>query len=423
MKLGELLVHDGRLTEAQVDEAVARQARSGGRLGTIFVELGFIDADTVTVYLGIELGLSIATAATLDRAKRSAIRLLSPEQAARWRCIPIIIQDRQLIAALADPLDFQILDELSRTTGYRVIPRVAPELRIYHYLELFYGVPKPARYQKLGASTAAKTPASNLPAPLPGLPPKAEHPILAPTPAPEIRARAAEPEQAPATPPPVPKNREALELDAADLVEELDADDTAKADRAHGLTETQKMRAITREPPPAPVAPIDKDTALSRIADATRRGDIADAVVAHAASLFEAGTLFLVKNNFAFGWKGWGSGVDPNRVDVLLLPLDAPSMFQMALLNDGFFGPPFPSTLHGYLNRALRQPTASYAIAVPLTIARRPVNILYAQSAEQEAMDPDALSGLREVTDAATAGYIRLIAVSKTKTATPPGDG
>ncbi|HET6613164.1 MAG TPA: hypothetical protein VFG83_14295 [Kofleriaceae bacterium] len=418
MKLGEMLVHDGRLTEAHIGEAMARQARFGGRLGTNLVELGLVDADTVTVYLGLVLGLSIATAATLDRAKRSAIRLLSPEQAARWRCIPIIIQDRQLIAAFADPLDFQVLDELLRTTGYRVIPRVAPELRIYHYLELFYGVPRPARYQHLAEPSTAKKPASNLPAPLPGLPPKAENPIHAPTPPPAIRARATPP---PASPPAPPAHdpREALELDAADLVEELDADDTAQADPASDLSTTAKLRALSRPPTPAPVEPMTKGEALACIAAATRRGEIADAVVAHAANVFEAGVLLLVKNNFAFGWKGWGTGVDDSRVEVVLVPLEAPSMFQVALLNDGFFGPPFPSTLHGYLEKALRQPPAAYAAVIPLTIARRAVNLLYGHSTAQ-IIDDGAIDGLREVTAAATDGYIRLIAASKKTRAPAP---
>ena len=219
MKLGEMLVRDGRLSEENLQEAIKRQASDGGRLGTVLVEMGLLDIASLTVYLGLELGIPIATGATLERAKKTAVKLLSPQQALRYRCVPIVIQHRQLIAAIDDPHDLHALDELSQITSYRVIPRVAPEVRIYYYLERYYGVPRPARFVKLGDSPRGKTKSagdaeSNLPAPpLPGLPPESSHPIAAPTPVPVLRTDA-----------PVSTKLETLEVDAADLVEVLDAD-------------------------------------------------------------------------------------------------------------------------------------------------------------------------------------------------------
>jgi len=45
MKLGEMLVRDGRITEAHLAAALAAQARDGGRLGTVLVEHGFVDLE------------------------------------------------------------------------------------------------------------------------------------------------------------------------------------------------------------------------------------------------------------------------------------------------------------------------------------------------------------------------------------------
>ena len=99
MKLGEMLVRDGRLNEAQLRLALDQQGRDGGRIGTVIVELGFIELDALTVYLGLELGIPIATGAMLERAKRAAVRLLQPTQAFKHKCVPLVVQDRQLIAA------------------------------------------------------------------------------------------------------------------------------------------------------------------------------------------------------------------------------------------------------------------------------------------------------------------------------------
>src|SRR5919112_2458151 len=150
MKLGEMLVRDGRLTEAQLAAALGFQARDGGRLGTVLVEHGFVDLEALTVYLGLELGIPIATGAMLERAKRAAVRLLQPAHAFKHKCVPLVVQDRQLIAAVEDPHDFATLEALTSITGYRVLPRVAPEVRIYYYVERYYGVARPARFMKFG---------------------------------------------------------------------------------------------------------------------------------------------------------------------------------------------------------------------------------------------------------------------------------
>ena len=42
--------------------------------------------------------------------------------------MPIGIQGQTLILAIEDPLDMPTLDALHNMTGYRVLPRVAPEI-------------------------------------------------------------------------------------------------------------------------------------------------------------------------------------------------------------------------------------------------------------------------------------------------------
>ncbi|MFH0903071.1 MAG: hypothetical protein V2A73_20775, partial [Pseudomonadota bacterium] len=156
MKLGALLLRDGRVTRAQLDTVIAHQSRFGGRLGTVLIELRLIDPDTLTVYLGLELGIPIASRAALERAKRAAVRLLNTEIAERFLCLPLIVQDRELIVAMRDPHDLLALDELSAFTGHRVIPRVAPEAVLYYYLERYYGIPRPERFLALGSAVASR---------------------------------------------------------------------------------------------------------------------------------------------------------------------------------------------------------------------------------------------------------------------------
>jgi len=408
MRLGEMLIRDGRISESQLQQAIDQQQRVGGRIGSIMVEMGLVDVDTLTVYLGLELGIPIATGATLERAKRSAVRLLTPETAARFRCVPIIVQDRQLICAIDDPHDMVALDALTQSTGYRILPRVAPEARIYYYLERFYGVPRPPRFKVLGESARGNVkPPADLPAPpLPGLPPVTDSPVQAPTPAPALRAA-------------VPDGQEELELDAEDLLIELEEDDADVAETAPRAATGDLAAAADK--PPAPRAPeetfepIDARTAMSQIAEASQRTDVAHAVVAYAASVFDVSALCIIRDNMAFGWKVHGEGLNAERIETLLIPLDAQSMFQNAVHDDDqmFSGKPFPATLHNYLYKVLRTAPPETATIVALAINRRVVNLLYGQRSKGTKQPaPDVLE-LKDVCDAAASAYVRLIASSK----------
>lgn len=419
MRLGEMLLRDGRLTQAQLDEAIALQSRSGGRLGTVLFELGLIDLDALTVYLGLELGIPIASGAMLERAKRAAVRLLTAEQAYKHKCVPLIVQDRQLIAAVDEPHDLDTLDALTRITGYRIIPRVAAEVRIYFYIERYYGVARPSRFIRFGDLPRGDQPPSDaLPAPpLPGLPPMAPKPIAAPRPAPPLRF--ARSQSAPPVGPREPEPREAPEmiaLEANDMLEEISLDEAATAEAAAPRATPQ---GAPSEKIPAVEAwlPMSLDGALSAIAAAGDRSAVADAIMGFAAGLFDVAALFITRDNFALGWKAFGDNVDPRRVECALIPLEAPSIFQQAAAsaNGRFHGPPPPSTVGSYWFKLLRQAEPEAATVAVVTIKKRVVNVLYGHRVGRPPLGEAELADLDRITQAAAAAYARLIAGAKVR--------
>lgn len=408
-----MLVRDGRLTEAQLSQALAYQARDGGRLGTVLYEHGFVDLEALTIYLGLELGIPIATGAMLERAKRAAVRLLQPTQAFTHKCVPLVVQDRQLIAAIEDPHDFATLDALTQITGYRVLPRVAPEVRIYYYIERYYGVARPARFTKFGdmprgSDSVADT---GLPAPpLPGLPPVPASPVIAPGPRPKLKStRMAQVSTF---------DESTLELEAEDLLESLDADQAAPAE---AQTQLRPHRATT--PPalaPSPPTdttrpgPISLEVALTELATLTDRNRIVEVVMGFAAKMFETAVLFAVRDQMAFGWKAFGAAPGVQHVEHLLVPLDAPSIVQAATAAEGgiVHGPVTPSTVNNYLYKVLGCAEPRHATAGVVVIGKRVVNVLYGHGRELTALQ---IEDLRSVLIAAAEAYVRLIAVQKKK--------
>jgi hypothetical protein len=415
MRLGEMLVRDGRLTEAQLNQALAIQQKDGGRLGTVLVENGWVDLEALTVYLGLELGIPIATGAMLERAKRAAVRLLQPAQAFKHRVVPLVVQDRQLIAATEDPHDFATLEALTQLTGYRVLPRVAPEARIYYYIERYYGVARPARFQKFGDVPRGNesTGDPGLPAPpLPGLPPVPHAPVAAPGPRPQLKSQKMAAVSS--------FDESALELEAEDLLETLDADDTAPAE-----AQTQLRPHRTTTPPPFAGTPATPDTsrpgaisaeaALTELATLTDRNRIVEVLLAHAALIFDVAVLFAVRDQMAFGWKAFGDIAGRAYVEHLLIPLEAPSVIQAAVVAENRLshGPVTPSTVNNYLYKVLGCSEPRHATAGVVMIGKRIVNILYGHGRSE--LSEQQIDELREVCVAAASAYARLIAVQKQK--------
>ena len=406
-----MLVRDGRLTDTQLSQALAAQARDGGRIGTVLFEHGFVDLEALTIYLGLELGIPIATGAMLDRAKRAAVRLLQPNQAFKHRCVPLVVQDRQLIAALEDPHDLATLEALTQITGYRVLPRVAPEVRIYYYIERFYGVARPNRFMKFGETPRGNDATGDigLPAPpLPGLPPVAASPVAAPGPRPllkSMRMAAVTPfEAAPA-----------LELEAEDLIETLDSDDAAPAEaaptvRPHRVT----LQPVLAQAPPdqlqARPGAISLEVALTELATLTDRNRIVEVLLGYSALLFDVAVLFAVRDQMAFGWKAFGEVPGRAHVEHLLIPLEHPSIIQAATVSGLVHGPITPSTVNNYLYKVLGCSEPRNATAGVVMIGKRVVNIMYGHGRE---LTPQQIQDLRQVCTAAAEAYARLIAVQK----------
>jgi len=407
MKLGEMLVLDGRLSEEDLDAALRYQARDGGRLGTVLVEHGFVDLEALTVYLGLELGIPIATGAMLERAKRAAVRLLQPAQAFKHKCVPLVVQDRHLIAAIEDPHDFATLEALNQITGYRVLPRVAPELRIYYYIERYFGVARPVRFVRFGDTPRGNdSPAdTGLPAPpLPGLPPVPSAPVTAPGPQPRLRSTMKMKKLFDET--------EDLELDAEDLIDTLDADTEAAAEAAP-ITAKPEASVPTALPaaPPAPKS-IPVDVALRELTTADDRNRIVEILLGGVASMFEAVVVFTVRDNIAFGWKAMGELPGHANVEHLLIPLEAPSVIQAAIAAEGgvFHGALTPSTVNSYIYKVLQCAEPAQVTTGVISIGKRVVNVFYGHARPLGVVE---IGVVQQLCRSAAEAYTRLIASSK----------
>jgi len=142
LKLGEILIKKGLITEDQLRKALESQKAEGGPLGEVIVKLGMVDEQEIVSALGEQLGIPYVTGekALLRPATDQDLEKLLPEDFAR-RCqvLPLRKHLNSLTIACADPLDLIMMDNLRRVTGCEINPIVATRTDIGDGIKEFYG--------------------------------------------------------------------------------------------------------------------------------------------------------------------------------------------------------------------------------------------------------------------------------------------
>jgi type IV pilus assembly protein PilB len=116
VQLGTLLVERGLCTPAQIDAAMAEQARTGVSLGRVLVAQGILSETDLVAALAAQVGLEF-----VDLHERqidpTASQSVSDALARRYQAIPIAWEGSTLVVAMADPSNVLAIDDIRSVTG------------------------------------------------------------------------------------------------------------------------------------------------------------------------------------------------------------------------------------------------------------------------------------------------------------------
>src|SRR5689334_249036 len=113
VRLGEILLQQQLLTEAQLQEALDAQRKSGRKLGRVFVEKGFVSEEQISTALARQLQVPYVNLKQFVIKPEVAARL--PEtQARRFRAVVLEDGESFYRVAMADPTDLFAYDEVAR---------------------------------------------------------------------------------------------------------------------------------------------------------------------------------------------------------------------------------------------------------------------------------------------------------------------
>ena len=180
-RIGDLLLDKGLITPEQLALGLRDQEILGGHLGTCLIALGFVTEEALGETLGEQLHMRYASWSALAAASDESIRAVPQELVAKHRVVPFRLEEdeRTLHVATVAP---RTLSALSSATGKRIVPWIAPAIRILQAMELHYGIAMKPRYIKLRDQLNAKRPGAIELAPV-REPVAAVEPVTAPEPA------------------------------------------------------------------------------------------------------------------------------------------------------------------------------------------------------------------------------------------------
>ena len=142
LRIGELLVQKGVVSQDQVRIALIEQKRNRDHLGKILVRLGFATEAVILDVLGGALGQQKADLSKVV-VDGEAISMIPKDLARRFHILPLTYEANRnrLTMAMADTFNVVALDQITALLGgdTEIVPLMAGEAEIEKAIDQFYG--------------------------------------------------------------------------------------------------------------------------------------------------------------------------------------------------------------------------------------------------------------------------------------------
>ncbi len=141
IRIGDLLVEAGAITEEQLQEALAKQKEEGGRIGNIIMNMGFISRELLITVLTAQTGIDFCEIKSV-KIDESVLKLVPDSLVNKYTAMPIGYDENNpniLKVAMADPMDLVAVDDISISSGLQVEPMLSFEEDLVNTIGKYYG--------------------------------------------------------------------------------------------------------------------------------------------------------------------------------------------------------------------------------------------------------------------------------------------
>lgn len=136
--IGQILVENGFISEKQLNDALAKQQTSGGKmLGDVMLEMGLVSETQLAQALSIRLKVPFIDLSSRKINTEAVAKI--QEEIAREKCVfAFDINHGRLMVATNDPVNFYIFEDLKVATGMEIVPQISTKTMIEAAINKFY---------------------------------------------------------------------------------------------------------------------------------------------------------------------------------------------------------------------------------------------------------------------------------------------
>ncbi|MBD5485107.1 MAG: Flp pilus assembly complex ATPase component TadA [Lachnospiraceae bacterium] len=141
IRLGDVLVNSGVITQEQLEEGLKRQKGSGRKLGETLVDEGFVTEEAIARALSSQLGYEMVDLQNVAISD-DILKLVPGNVLERYKVLPFeYAPDNMnvLHVAMADPMDMAAMDDITIITNLQVEPVVSTTRSIMLALDKYFG--------------------------------------------------------------------------------------------------------------------------------------------------------------------------------------------------------------------------------------------------------------------------------------------
>ncbi len=141
LRIGDIFLNSGKITQEQLDRALAEQKTKKIKIGEALVSLGFVTQDEVNDMLCEQLDIEYVDLRKTN-IDENALHMVSEDIIRKYVVFPFALDSKQanvLKVAMENPMDIMALDDISIITGMSVVPYLAGRNEISAMIDKYFG--------------------------------------------------------------------------------------------------------------------------------------------------------------------------------------------------------------------------------------------------------------------------------------------
>jgi hypothetical protein len=136
-RLGEILTYYKIITPRQLEEGLKNQKESGKRIGEVLIENNIVTQDEINWVLGKKLDMPYVQI-NINNIDLNLSKNISESILRKYKFLPMIELNNELVVAMADPTDEEVVTKIKEITKQRIKIVLASFKNINEIVDLIF---------------------------------------------------------------------------------------------------------------------------------------------------------------------------------------------------------------------------------------------------------------------------------------------